>query len=290
MCGSLPWVGAALPDRPSHLRLQLAAELRTARNLAGVNQRDLAAELSVSQSLVSRAERGERLLSRPVVAAWLRTVDASTDVRQRVLDLTEAAHTESRTWSDLLASQQHLQHVSEGRNAAARTVMDFAPTVLPGLLQTAEYARHVIPLADLASRVDHDAALAARIRRQEVLRRPGRDFRFLITERLLHWEPGPGTLTPQLAHLVATAELDTVRIGVLPEAYAGVLSWHNFVVRRPADGSSPYVATELFHGDQTIDDPESVALYLDAWERMWTAAATGDDAVRLIRAAGGLAH
>jgi transcriptional regulator with XRE-family HTH domain len=274
-----------VPDEPSRLRLQLGAELQTARTLAGVNQRDLAARLGISQSLVSRAERGTRLLSRPDTVAWLHYVDAAPAVQNRVLALTEAAHTETQTWSDLFAIQQHLQDQARERNEAAQLVQNFQPTVLPGLLQTADYARHIIPLADITASTDHSSALAARIDRQSVLRETGRRFEFLIAQRLLRWEPAPGVLAPQLAHLLTAGQLDTVELAVLPDDYAGALPWHNFVVRHPTDGSSAYVATELLHGAQTITEPDSVAIYQTLWERLWKAAVTGDAVVDLIRAA-----
>ena len=144
-----------------------------------------------------RAENGTRLLARPVVQAWLKATSAKPDVRQRVLALTETAHVK-QTWADQLADDRHLQDQERARDAAAAVVRSFHPTVLPGLLQTADYARHVIPLADISGRVDHAAALAARIVGQAVLREPGRRFDFLIAEHVLSWEPAPGIRDPAL--------------------------------------------------------------------------------------------
>lgn len=273
----------------SSVRLQLAAELQTCRTLSGISQREIAAALKISQSLVSRAERGTRLLSRPDTNAWLHAARADDDVRRRVLALTEAAHTETRTWAEVLSTQHHLQELSRTRNAAAAVMFDFQPTVIPGLLQTADYARHVIPLADVTSGVDHAAALAARIARQGVLREPGRRFQFLVTERLLHWEPASGVLGPQLAQLIAVAGLPSVELAVLPERYSGALPWHNFVLREPADGSPTYVAVEAVHGEQLVADPASVAVYRALWQRMWESALVGGAATDRIRAAAEIA-
>ncbi len=264
---------------PSRVRRQLGAELEAARTLAGINQRALAARLSVSQSLVSRAENGTRLLPRPVVQAWLRTTSARPDVRERVLALTEAAHVD-RTWADQLADDRHLQDQERARETMAAVVRSFHPTVLPGLLQTADYVRHVIPLADISGRVDHTEALARRIVRQAVLREAGRRFDFLIAEHVLSWEPARGVLGPQLAQLAAALDLDAVRIGILPAGYAGAVPWHNFVITYPADGSPASVEAELIHGGQEVTDPESVGLYEALYDRMWEAAVTDEDAVR----------
>lgn len=277
-----------MPEKQSRVRLQLAAELQTARTLAGLSQREMAERIGLSQSLVSRVEKGERLLSRPGVQQWLRVAKPRPDVRDRVAALTEAAHTETRTWADLLAADRHLQGQARERNASARLIQDFAPTVVPGLLQTADYARRVIPLADIAGTFDHAAALAGRIERQGILHEDPPDtrrFQFLITERLLQWEPGAGTLPAQLAHLATVADLPNVDLAILPEDYAGALPWHNFVIRYPADDSPVYVCAELISGEQMVNDPESVALYTGLWERLWSASAVGDDAVDLIRKA-----
>ena len=270
-------------DRPSRVRLQLGSELLAARTLSGLSQRTLGDRIGVSQSYVARVERGQRVLDRDTTKAYLRAVKADATVRERVLALTAAAHTETRTWAELQQAASEQQDVARERNAAAALIRNWQPTVLPGLAQTADYARVVIPLADVAAKFDHAQQLAGRIDRQGVLRAPdGPAFEFLIAARLLHWEPAPGVLGPQLAHLAAVAALPSVTLGVLPEDYAGAVPWHNFVLRVPADGTPPYVVAELVHGEQRITDPDSVDIYDQLWKRMWSAAATGPDASALI--------
>lgn len=270
---------------PSRVRRQLGAELQTARSLAGMSQRDLAAHLDMSQSALARVERGERPLSRPAAVDWLTHVGADDAVRDRVLALVDAAHTETRAWRDLYASTGSLQEEARQSNLDARLVCMYEETVIPGLLQTADYARRVLELSDVAERMDRRAALAARLDRQQVLRDEGRTFRFLLAERLLSWEPAAGLIGPQLAQLLAVAELPAVEIGVLPETFADALPWHGFVLRYPADDSPPYVAVELIHGEQRLTDPEDVDTYVRLWDRMWTAAITGPAALDVIRRA-----
>lgn len=277
-----------MAERLSRARLQLGGELQTCRTLSGVNQRELATALGISQSLVSRVERGERLLSRPDTVKWLKTVRADVDARGRVLALVDAAHTETRTFADLGEGRTHLQDVVDEQDRSSLLIQDFSPTVLPGLLQTAEYARAVIPLADADDQFDHAAALAGRVTRQAILReRSKRSFQFLIAERLLSWEPGPGVLAPQLSHLAAAARIDGVEIAVLPERYAERgLPWHNFLIRHPMGGAPPWVAVELVHGEQIVTDPDGVTAYVGLWKHMWGASIAGDEAVELIRGIG----
>lgn len=261
-----------MPERPSRVRLQLASELQTARTLTGRTQRQLADMIGRSQSYVARIERGERLMSVPDTRAWLRHTGSDTTVRDRILALTAASHAETRTWAELQSDAEHQQDVARERNASASLVRHWQPTVLPGLAQTADYARAVIPLADVAARFDHSAQLAGRIERQAVLREPdGPGFQWLIAARLLRWEPAPGVLGPQMAHLATLADLPSVTLRVLPDDYAGAVPWHNFVIRVPADSSPPYVVAELVHGEQRVEDAESVHVYDQLWKRMWSA-------------------
>jgi transcriptional regulator with XRE-family HTH domain len=274
----------ALPEQPTQLRVRLGAELQAARTIADISQRTMARALGIHQTTVSRVERGELLLSAEQLTTWLNTAKTSRDLRSRLRALTKAAHSETRTWQELQAQHAHMQAVSRERNAAARRVQIFDPTVLPGLLQTADYARRIIDLADITASFDHAAALSARVERQGILREPGRTFQFVIAERLLRWEPEPGApvLGPQLAQLAAAAKLDAVDIAVLPESFVGALPWHNFVIREPADGTPAYVMVELIHGEQEVVEGGDVAVYQTMWDRLWKASATGDDAVALI--------
>ncbi len=266
---------------PTHLRAQLAKELQRLRDLAGLSGRELSRRTGISQPKISRIDHGRALPSLPEAERWLTECGATTDVHQRVLALLEAALGETRPWGDLLEGREHLQEMVRERDTAAAIVRNFQPTVIPGLLQTAEYARRILALG----RTDVAAALAARLERQKVLHEPGRRFEFLIAEHVLQWSPGPGPavpLGPQLDRLVSLATLENVEIAVLPRDAAPVLPWHNFVLREPMDGGPAYVTTELVHGAQEITDLASVRVYRATWSRLWDAAAVGSDAIELI--------
>lgn len=233
-----------------------------------------------------RIDSGQRLLSLPEVTRWLDAAEADADVRERVSALAEAALGETRPWRDLVGGEvPHLQGDAAARESAAESVRNFQPTLVPGLLQTAEYARQVLRISDIAGQFDQAAALTARLDRQSVLHEEGRRFAFLLGERALRWSPAPGALAAQLDRLVSLATLDTVAIGVLPDArVVGRAPWHNFAIWSSPDAPD-YVMTELVHGVQEIHDPETVALYVTLWDELWSAAATGSDALELVRAA-----
>jgi DNA-binding XRE family transcriptional regulator len=265
------------------LRAQLGVELRAARTLADLTQRELAPRLKSSQATIVRVERGEVLLSRPTTLQWLKVCDASAQVQERVLTLLEAAHNETRPWGDTIGGDvTHLQEVARRRETDAHVVRNYQTFMVPGLLQTAEYARQLLPMADPTGEMDHAAALAARLERQQVLYQPGRRFEFLLEEQVLRWSPGPGVMPAQLDRLLSVATLQSVELGVLPAGRIGGLGWHSFMWWEPFEGP-PYVTTELLHGGQYVVNPDSVRLYETVWDRLWSAAAVGDEAVALLR-------
>jgi transcriptional regulator with XRE-family HTH domain len=225
--------------------------------LAGLSGRELARAAGLSQSAVSRAERGESVLSLPEVTAWAGATGASEDRRAVLLALAEAAVNEVATFrvrlgSGLAAVQDSVRDLE----ASARVVRNFQPGIIPGLLQTAGYARRIMALAAIGHDASIGAAAAARLARQETLHNPARSFEFLITEAALRYRPGSPdvptapagdppaartheTLTAQLDHLAAVATLETISFGVIPaDAEMHAITRCGFILyeqdRRPA--------------------------------------------------------
>lgn len=256
--------------KPSQMRQLLGVELARLRSLAGIGGREMADRLGISQPTLSRFERGVGLPKLAQVRKWLDLTAAPQEARERVLTLIEDAHQESLSWRQLFQDAPgHLQDRERERETAAARVRNFQPTVIPGLLQTAEYARLLIPLVDVTRAVEPAAALAARMDRQEILYDSARRFEFLIAEPVLRWSPGdPQVLAAQLDRLASLATLTTVRIGVVPQVAGVVMPWTNFVLYDEVADGDPFVAVELVHGQVRVSEPEDVALYRERWERM----------------------
>jgi transcriptional regulator with XRE-family HTH domain len=256
------------------------------RDTAGLSGRKLAGMLGSNQGKIWRIESGTQLPTVPLVKDWLTACGMAEDSPQwqRLVDLAEAAHGETRPWGDLLAGVGHLQGVARDRETGARLVRNFQPTIVPGLLQTPEYATRIMPLADITGTIDHAAAVSTRLQRQQVLYEEGHRFEFLLVEAALRLSVQMGEVTPaQMDRIVSLAKLPSVGLAVVPVGRDVVAPWHNFILWEPRE-EDPYVTTELFHGEQRITDVSTVALYRGLWSRMWDAAVTGDEAVDLIRA------
>jgi hypothetical protein len=239
--------------------------------------------LSISQSTISRVESGKALLSRDEVVAWADATGADATARARLLALVDAALREEASWRGKLGEgRTHLQDEIRGRESVAHTVRNFQSTVVPGLLQTPEYAHHVIPRADIENVMDRPAAAAARLQRQQSLFNGERRFEFLIAEAALHWpRSSPELLTAQLDRIVALAPLQAVTIAVLPLGEpVDAVPWNNFVIY---EGDEPSVSIELVHRPETVTDSTQVDLYRRLYDQMWQRAASGPAGVALIQ-------
>jgi transcriptional regulator with XRE-family HTH domain len=268
-------------------REYLGAELSRLRRLAGISGRDLAARIGISQPKVSRIETGAGVPTLPEVHAWVAEVGADEDTRERLVRLTEAAYTTSQPWrSALRGGRSHLQDDVRAIETTARTVRVCQTSVIPGLLQTAEYARRLFPLVTAGmSAHDHAAAVSGRLRRQEALYDEAKRFEFLITEAALRWTPGgpPAVIAAQLARLESVATLPNVWVGLLPFD-TPTRPWDSFVIFDDRDDEQdPIVDLELLHAELTVSDPRDVAVYREQYARWREVALTGDQGLGLLR-------
>jgi transcriptional regulator with XRE-family HTH domain len=271
--------------------------------LAGLSGRDLAQATGVSQSTVSRAERGQAVLSLPEVTAWADATRITGDRRAVLLALAEAAVNEVATFrvrlSQGLAAVQDLVRDLE---ASARVVRNFQPGIIPGLLQTAEYAHRIMAFADINHHGSHAAAVAARLGRQEALHNPDRSFEFLLTEAALRYRPAPPqaltaqpggrrdaitnqTLTAQLDHLAAVVTLETISFGVIPaDAQMHAITRCGFILYEDRTGDQqPLAVVEIPHASLYASDPADVALYREQLDRLRQSAVYGAGALDIVR-------
>lgn len=266
---------------------RLGHQLRRHREFAGLTGRKLAAKMGISQSKISRIESGETSPTRPEVYAWAAATGLDRKTRDQLLELAHEAFAEVRSWRDVLRGDKgHLQDDFGDRDRRSKAVRNFQPTVIPGLLQTRIYARRVISVADIAGRFDHEAHTAGRLERQKALGDPGRNFQFIIGEGALYWNPGlsRAQLAEQLDRVAALSKLDTVLVAVLPLASEAVAApWANFVIHEEDEEAAEYVSVELSHAEVVVTKPEDVALYRTLYERLWSVAAKGADAVEIIQ-------
>jgi len=202
-------------------------------------------------------------------------------------DLVRRLATETTSWRILhrLGLTQRQREIAELERQST-AILVFQPTMVPGLLQVADYARRVMAQGNPSSQADLAAAVAQRMERQTILYDQSKRFEFIITEGALRWRPGPPELmAAQLDRLISVASLPNVSLGVLmleqeaPDAYL-----HPFVIFELDD--EELVTVETLSAELQVSEPQEVAVYRRTLERYRSAARWGDQAVRAIRGVG----
>jgi transcriptional regulator with XRE-family HTH domain len=274
----------SLPSSRKARRAQLGAELRRLRQLSGLSEEAIARAVGSSQSAVSRMQTGSAPVSLPVVLAWAAAASATEDETaelRRLLDQAIAQVTPIR--HDLSAEEftegQH--RVKMDFEATSNAISSFQPFFVPGLLQTAAYARQVFATFRPAETLDTD--VAARLDRQPILYNPSRRFEFIMTEAALRWHAGPAdVLPPQLDRIISVATLASVKVRVIPaDAVWRTAPICAFTLYEERGEEAPTATVET-HSQR--EETEDVKPYRDELELLRQSALAGDDAVEFIRA------
>ncbi len=266
-------------------RRQLGSKLVELRRRAGLSGADLARLLNTNQPRISRIETGRSVPSVDDVRAWAEATQATPKEVAELGDLVRRLATDATSWRILhrLGLTQHQREIAELEREAT-AISTFQPTMVPGLLQVAEYARRVMAQGNPSSQADLAEAVAQRIERQTVLYDQRKRFEFIITEGALRWRPGPPELmAAQLDRLISVASLPNVSLGVLlldqeaPDAYL-----HPFVIFELDDDA--LVTVETLSAELQVNEPLEIGVYRRTLERYRGAAVWGDQAVRAIQA------
>ena len=267
-------------------RQRLGSKLRALRELAGLRNEDLAAELTLSPATVSRIESGDRLARLSEIDVWVRVTGAATTARDELVSLAEAAANQISPWqSRLHAGIDQIQRETADLEATAATIRCYDHAVVPGLLQVREYAQLVFEMADVGDSKGITGKVEGRMHRQAVLLDQSKQFLILITEAALRWRPGSVTLqTEQLRHIRAVTALPNIQIGILPlRGQAKAIYPEGFQIYADrTDDADTLVVVELVTDEVTISEPTSVALYQREFDHLRTSAAYGDIAHALI--------
>ncbi|TXK39759.1 helix-turn-helix transcriptional regulator [Nonomuraea sp. C10] len=247
-------------------RIDLGSQLRQLRESAHLSGKELAERLRWQPSKVSRLENARQTATEDDVVVWAQAVSASPETTDELITQAIALLERHDGWkqrhrSGLAAIQEDLRDL-EARTKLFRA---FEPGILVGLLQTAEYARHVFSkVKRLYSAPDQiDAAVRVRMQRQEILYDRSRTFRFVVLEAALHTRLAPAdVMRGQLDRLLAVSTLPNVEFGVVPftrELPANPV--HGFWIFNEA-----LVTVGTLTKDLLFRDPDDVAFYTNAFE------------------------
>lgn len=273
--------------RVNPARARLAARLRQMRVTTGLSGNRFAGRIGWHQSRVSKIETGAQMPTDEDLRTWASATGHGADTEAELLAMAAAIrfdHSRVRDVVDhgeLAIWQLHYAALE----AQATHIAEFQAALVPGLVQTAAYARELLhlhggPVTAGASDAEVEALVGERIRRQEILYQPGRRIQFVIGETALYDPPGATeTLVGQLDRLLAVAGLASVNLAVLPIGTPmPILPLGSFVLH---DQRSVFI--ETMTSLHRLEEPDEVAVYVTAFDRLRDAAVTGPDALALIR-------
>jgi len=239
----------------------------------GVSREDAGWEIRASESKISRMELGRVSFKERDVEDLLTLYgQIDTDERERLLALARQANTPGwwHRYGDVLPNwfQSYL-----GLEAAASLIRTYEVQFVPGLLQTADYARSVVLLGHGRAKAEEiDRRVDLRMRRQKILDRPDAvQLWAVIDEAVLRRPVGPrATMRGQIQALIDATQRTSVHLQVLPfqvgghSAAGGAFS----ILRFPDQELPDIVYVEQLSSALYLDKRDDVELYVDAMERL----------------------
>ena len=271
----------AAAGSPTVRRLELGTQLRALRNGLNLTVEQVADQLLCSPSKISRLETGHR-------GATLRDVRDLCDLygvtdraeRDRLMTLAREAR-RSAWWQSY--DLNYSTYV--GLEAEARSIKGFQSSVVPGLLQTAEYARAGHEGALPRHGPDEiERMIEAKLTRQLILTKPDApSFDVVVDEAVLHrMTGGPTVMAAQRVRLIEAARLPNITIRVIPftvGAHPGVESNFN-ILELPA--SLGVVFVEGLVGSIYLQKPEDLDRYRAVFDHLRNIALSPEDTLALI--------
>jgi transcriptional regulator with XRE-family HTH domain len=267
---------------PTVRRRELGALLRKLRTEKGLTVEQAAEQLMFSMSKLSRMETGHGVATprdiRDVCSLYEVTDEAE---RERMLKL--AAEGKQAGWWQ---SYDLPYSTYVGLETEATAISDFQSSVVPGLLQTADYARagHEGAMPRLSSE-EIERRIEAKLTRQALL---GQDeppaFSAVLDEAVLHrMVGGPAVMSAQLGRLIEAANRPKVTIQVIPftlGAHPGVES--NFNILEMPSPTLGVVFVEGLVGSIYLERSEELTRYRQIFERLQAIALSPKDTIALI--------
>ncbi len=258
-------------------RIELGARLRDLRRAAGLTGRQLAASLSWTQPKVSKIETGRQTPSDDDVRSWCRATGNERATEALLADL-HTLQTRYREWRRVMRAGLASEQSAMGRKEQDTLIFRcFQPTIVPGLLQTPDYARGVIERAGNkpAPPAEVDEVVAARMQRQSILYDTSKKFRLVLTEAaLLNWVCPPSAMLGQIDRLINLAMLPNVRFGIIPFDKPHVLvPTHAFWVY-----DDHAVIVETVSAQLNLAQPQEIQQYTKVFETMALTAVYDDKA------------
>ncbi|MCX4096498.1 helix-turn-helix domain-containing protein [Nocardia sp. alder85J] len=276
------------PLSPTVARWELVLRLRELREQRGFDSATFARQVGFTPANWSHVEKGRRVLTANSIGPVLEVLDVPDEERDELLAL--LATSKERGWwakSSALIGPELQRYY--GMEYGAESIRSYDSLVIPGLLQTEDYARALIRADVMIRPVQVEQLVEVRMRRQRRLRGADRvDMTVVVGEAtLLQQIGGPKVLRGQLEYLARVIdELDTVEVRVIPfqAATGAILGGSSFHLLDFSSVSLPtfgWVESAVFGG--AVENSDHIRDLSFAYVRALERSLSRIDSLALIR-------
>lgn len=255
-------------------RMALGGRLRELRVAAELSGKELAKSLSWQPSKASKIENGKQTPSSDDIREWTRATNSEDETASLLASL-HTLEVQRAEWQRVLRGGiRPRQNALAELDQKTRLFRVFEAGVIPGLLQTSEYARARFAEAIRIYKLKNDIneAVEGRMKRQDIFYRPDKRFHFVLTEAALRFRMcSVPVMLGQLDRLISLSALPNVKLGIIGfETQYTASPWHGFWMF-----DDEKVLVETFSAGLNLPQPEEVQLYSTIFNELASVASYG---------------
>ena len=271
---------------PTVLRILLGSQLRMLREVKGITREEAGYAIRASGSKISRMELGRVSFKERDVTDLLRLYGVDEDEAATLVELAIQANSPGwwHKYGDVLPDWFQ---VYVGLEEAASLIRLYEVQFVPGLLQTADYARAVVRLGQPGAATEEiERRISLRMGRQELLTKPGGPRLWAIVDEAALRRPigGKEVMRAQLVQLLEATEQPQVTLQVMPfrsgghAAEAGAFT----IMRFPEPDLPDVVYLEQLTSALYLDKRDDVEKYTEVMERLSVEAESPERSVHIL--------
>ncbi|MFJ2440545.1 MULTISPECIES: helix-turn-helix domain-containing protein [unclassified Streptomyces] len=259
-------------DPSSSPRAMLGSELRHQRNAANLTQEEVGRPLFLSASFIGQLESGLRRMQMEYALHFDKTFDTNGFFERHC---------------QALKKSKYPDHFAEAAEAEAIAVVikEYAPLLIPGLLQTEAYARAVFRAYQPTAIEDViDELIAARLDRAKLLKDPTRPMVWTVLDEAILRRPvgGPAVMAATLRHIARMIRQRRIIVQVLPFGAGAHASLEGTIQLLAFEDAPPLAYLQSLGSGQLLDDPASVARHELTYDLLRATALSPEASLALI--------
>ena len=274
---------------PTALRITLGAQLRRLREASGLTTEEAAEAIRATHSKISRLERGRSGAKQRDVADLLSLYGVNGEAEREEMLMLARQATAPGWWQQYGDVLPRWLELYVGLEEAASIIRTYEVQFVHGLMQTEDYARAVILIANAhAPAAEVDRRVSMRMRRQRLLTRPGAPELWAVLDEAALRRPiaGPDVMRAQLEYLLQLTDLPNVTLQIVPfrvgphAAAGGPFT----ILRFPEPDLPDVVYLEQLNSALYLDQPSDVTDYVTVMDQLCVQAETGAASKDILRA------